>query len=255
MNLNRARPQPPLAVWTGFNGVLTAPRKAAFEDFSDRVGVPAYALHKAMRLVGAAHGTDPVGVIDTPLMDEASWSYEVEKQLGAHFGLVADLSDFGDHWFAGQHANTAWVAHLAALRRRGAFVGLLSNLPAAWERHRRQLVDDTHFDDIVYSHLVGARKPQPQMFAIAAQQAGVDPHHCVLVDDLERNCAGAVAAGWQAVLFRDAEQAALQVRNLLAATAPPAFPPPAYSPPVSSPPSAPSAFPPAFSPSGASSGG
>jgi putative hydrolase of the HAD superfamily len=224
MNPLRSGSPAPMAVWTDFGGVLTPSVEATFNDFSDRCGVPLYALKEAMRLVGAAHGTDTMGVIDIPLLDEAAWSYELEKELGRTFGLVADLSDFGDHWFAGHPVNSAWVRHLAAFRERGAFVGLLSNLPPSWERHRRLMAGDSHFDAVVCSHAVGSRKPEPEIFRIAAQRAGLNPHRCVLVDDLEQNCAGAVAAGWQAVLFRDAEQAARQVGDLLDAAAPLAVP-------------------------------
>ncbi|WP_328322442.1 HAD-IA family hydrolase [Streptomyces sp. NBC_00388] len=210
----------PLAIWTDFGGVLTPPVDVTFREFSDRVGVPLYSLREAMRLVGEAHGTDSMGVIDIPLLDEASWSDELETVLAGTFGVVADLENFGDRWFAGRPANAAWADHLEAFRARGAFVGLLSNLPPSWERHRRFMIDDSHFDDIVCSYAVGSRKPEPEIFRLAAARAGRAPHECVLVDDLEKNVAGAIAAGWQAVHFSDADQAARQITNLMDAAAP-----------------------------------
>ncbi|WP_063771609.1 HAD-IA family hydrolase [Streptacidiphilus albus] len=206
---------PALAVWTDFGGVLTQPVDVTFAEFSARYGVPLHALKEAMRLVGEAHGTDSMGVIDIPLLDEDAWSKELEEELERTFGLVCDLSDFGDRWFAGRPGNRAWAAHLASFRERGAFVGLLSNLPPSWERHRALLADDSHFDDVVCSHRVGARKPEPEIFRLAARRAGVEPRACVLVDDMDKNIAGARAAGWQAVHFRDADQAAFEVGRLL----------------------------------------
>lgn len=220
MSLTFPAPSPSLAVWTDFGGVLTPPVDVTFSQFADRVGVPLWALKESMRLVGEKYGTDSMGVIDIPLMDEASWSGELEDVLGGTFGLVADLENFGDRWFAGRPANKAWAAHLETFRARGAFVGLLSNLPPSWERHRRFMIDDSHFDDIVCSYAVGSRKPDPEIFRLAAERAGLPPHQCVLVDDLEKNVAGAVAAGWQAVHFRDADQAARQVAGLLDAATP-----------------------------------
>ncbi|MGW4561949.1 HAD-IA family hydrolase [Streptomyces sp. NPDC004561] len=210
----------PLAVWTDFGGVLTPPVSVTFNEFADRVGVPLWSLKEAMRIVGEKHGTDSMGAIDIPLIDEATWSGELEDVLGSRFGVVADLENFGDRWFAGRPANAPWVKHLERFRAQGVFVGLLSNLPPSWERHRRYLADDSLFDGIVCSYAVGSRKPEPEIFRIAAERAGLEPHRCVLVDDLEKNVAGAMAAGWQAVLFHDAEQAARQVRGLLDATAP-----------------------------------
>ncbi|MGW2491645.1 HAD-IA family hydrolase [Streptomyces sp. NPDC001606] len=210
----------PLAVWTDFGGVLTPPVAVTFNLFCDRVGVPLWSLKEAMRIVGEKYGTDSMGALDIPLIDEATWSSELEDVLGNEFGLVADLSNFGDRWFAGRPANQAWAGHLTEFRAQGAFVGLLSNLPPSWERHRRYMADDSLFDDIVCSHAVGARKPDPEIFRLAAERAGLEPHRCVLVDDLEKNVAGAMEAGWQAVLFHDAEQAARQVQGLLDAARP-----------------------------------
>ncbi|MEV0092282.1 HAD-IA family hydrolase [Streptomyces sp. NPDC050738] len=210
----------PLAIWTDFAGVLTPPVDVTFNAFADQVGVPLYALKEAMRVVGAAHGTDAMGVIDIPLLSVSAWSDALETELGATFGLVADLEHFGDQWFAERPTNTAWVQRLESFRARGAFVGLLADLPPSWERHRRLMVDDSHFDDIVCSYAVGSRKPEPEIFRLAAQRSGRAPHECVLVDDLEKNVAGAIAAGWQAVLFHDADQAARQVNHLMNAAAP-----------------------------------
>jgi putative hydrolase of the HAD superfamily len=53
------------------------------------------------------------------------------------------------------------------------------------------------------------------MFALAAARAGVRPAECVLVDDLEANCAGAIAAGWRAIRFEDDEQAGAELTILL----------------------------------------
>ncbi|GGK87724.1 hypothetical protein Sme01_49110 [Sphaerisporangium melleum] len=206
-----------LAIWTDFGGVITAPVDVTFHDFSTRTGVPTHALKEAMRLVGEAHGTDSMGVLDIPLLDEAAWAHEVEEELARTFGLAADLRDFGDRWFEGRRADQAWLRRLAGLRSRGVFVGMLSNLPPSWERHRRYMADDSCFDDIVCSYAVGHRKPEPEIFEIAAERCGHDPAACVLVDDLEKNCAGAVAAGWQAVHFRDAEQAATEIEELIRA--------------------------------------
>ncbi|GAA2481809.1 HAD-IA family hydrolase [Streptomyces longisporus] len=222
MSLSSPTPAPSssLAVWTDFGGVLTPPVGVTFNEFADRVGVPLWALKESMRLVGEKYGTDSMGAIDIPLIDEAAWSDELEDVLGGTFGVVADLQHFGDRWFAGRPANQAWAAHLETFRARGAFVGLLSNLPPSWDRHRRFMIDDSHFDDIVLSHAVGSRKPERAIFELAAKRAGLEPHQCVLVDDLEKNVVGAIAAGWQAVHFHDADQAARQVSRLLDAAAP-----------------------------------
>src|SRR5690606_22565217 len=95
-------------------------------------------------------------------------------------------------------------------------VGVLSNNVVEWEPYWRPMVDLDHvLSALVDSCKVGLRKPDPQIFALAAEQAGAAPGRSVLIDDLAENCAAARAAGWTAVQFRDAEQAVAEVREVL----------------------------------------
>jgi putative hydrolase of the HAD superfamily len=57
------------------------------------------------------------------------------------------------------------------------------------------------FDTIVDSSQVHALKPEPEMYAIAADRAGVDPHEILLIDDDIPNLAAAGRAGWQTISF------------------------------------------------------
>lgn len=204
------------AVWTDFGGVLTPPVAETMRDFGLRVGVTPEALGEAMAEVGRSHGTDSMAPLDTPLVSEVEWSRQVERVLRDRFKTNVDLSGFADKWFAGRPANGAWVAELRRLRAEGWFVGLLSNMVPSWDAHWRAMVPaEEVFDDVVCSYEVGCRKPEPEIFALAARRAGVPPEACVLVDDLEVNCAGARAAGWQAVFFTSAEDAAARVAAML----------------------------------------
>lgn len=197
-----------MAVWTDFGGVLTPPVSETLVDFARRVGVAPDVLRAAMVAVGAAHGTDMMAPLDTPLMTEEEWTGEVEKMLRVGWSVEADLSHFADKWFADRPANEEWVTCLRDLRARGCFVGLLSNMVPTWERHWRAMVPpDGLFDDLVFSYLAGCRKPGTEIFALAARRAGLPPSKCVLVDDLPANCRGAEAAGWHAVHFTTAAEA------------------------------------------------
>jgi epoxide hydrolase-like predicted phosphatase len=51
------------------------------------------------------------------------------------------------------------------------------------------------FDDIVISGEVGLRKPEPEIFHLAADRIGLRPEECVFIDDLELNVDGARALG------------------------------------------------------------
>lgn len=57
------------------------------------------------------------------------------------------------------------------------------------------------FDAIIDSSQVHALKPESQMYAIAAERAGVEPHEILLIDDDIPNLAAAGRAGWQTISF------------------------------------------------------
>ena len=58
------------------------------------------------------------------------------------------------------------------------------------------------FDEVVVSADVGIAKPEPRIYAIAAQRLGLPAADCVFVDDLEPNVDAARAAGMHAIHFR-----------------------------------------------------
>lgn len=211
--------RPVRAVWTDYGGVLTPPVAESMETFCGRLGVPPDALYAAMRQVSRDCGTgdDIMAPLDTPLLDQETWERRVEQALTAHTGLRVDLSDYPARWFADRAVNDPWLATLRRLRQRGVYVGLLSNMPPAWDRHWRLAVPpEGLFDAVVLSYRVGSRKPDEEIFHLAAERAGVRPEECLLVDDLTTNCAGAERAGWHAVPFTDAATATAEVEALVA---------------------------------------
>jgi putative hydrolase of the HAD superfamily len=71
---------------------------------------------------------------------------------------------------------------------------------------RRQFADTLrHFDALVLSHEVGARKPDRAFFAHCRRLAGCGPEGCLFIDDLPANVEGARACGWHAIVYLDPE--------------------------------------------------
>jgi FMN phosphatase YigB (HAD superfamily)/transcriptional regulator with XRE-family HTH domain len=81
--------------------------------------------------------------------------------------------------------------------------GILTNtMPGLVEAMQRNgTLPHVNFDVIIDSSKVHALKPEPQMYAIAAEQAGVAPHEILLIDDDVPNLAAAGRAGWQTISF------------------------------------------------------
>ncbi|WP_371597840.1 HAD family hydrolase [Streptomyces sp. NBC_00564] len=210
---------PVRALWTDYGGVLTPPTAESMESFCARLGVPSAPLLAAMRQVSrdCGAGEDIMAPLDTPLLTQESWERRVEAALATHSGIRVDLSDYPARWFADRAVNQPWLDTLHRLRRQGVFVGLLSNMPPAWDRHWRLAVPpEGLFDAVVLSYNSGCRKPEEEIFRLAAERAGVRPEECVLVDDLAVNCAGAEQAGWHGVEFTGAEAATARVDALTA---------------------------------------
>ncbi|WP_206336281.1 HAD family hydrolase [Streptomyces torulosus] len=211
--------RPVRAVWTDYGGVLTPPVAESMEVFCERLGVPSTALYAALRQVSrdCGAGDDVMAPLDTPLLDQETWERRVEEALAAHSGLRVDLGDYPARWFADRAVNEPWLATLRRLRRQGVYVGLLSNMPPAWDRHWRLAVPpEGLFDGVVLSYREGCRKPDEEIFRLAADRAGVRPEECLLVDDLAVNCDGARRAGWHAVTFTGAATATAEADALVA---------------------------------------
>ncbi len=200
---------PVSVIWTDFGGVLTPPVNETLDQLCVNNGIRRDELLAAMALIASRYGTnDPLEPLDTPLVGEAEWLRQISAELN---GALA-VDSVADQWFDGRDTNHAWVDTLRTARRHGISVGMLSNMVPTWDRHWRTMVDaDELFDHVILSFEVGHRKPDPSMFALAAARAGVPPSRCLLVDDLEKNCAGAEAAGWRAIHFVDAASATDQL--------------------------------------------
>ncbi|HRY89400.1 MAG TPA: HAD family phosphatase [Rubrivivax sp.] len=141
------------------------------------------------------------------------------QRIAARTGLpAAELRRVVDAVPAELQPQPAVVALLARLRAAGRRLYYLSNMPEVYAQH----LERTHevvgwFDDGVISARVGLVKPEPAIFALAAQRFGAAPAELLFIDDIAANVRAAQAAGWQALQFDDAAQceAALHARGLL----------------------------------------
>jgi HAD superfamily hydrolase (TIGR01549 family) len=143
---------------------------------------------------------------------------EVRAHWQRHLGLDDEQADelMGDYWtwYRGTLDRDLfdWFAGLRGRVR----TGILSNSgPGAREAERCWGFEQVS-DDIVYSHEVGLRKPDPAIYALAAGRLGVEPHEAVLLDDVQANVDGAVAAGWHAVRHVTTSTSIREVEALLA---------------------------------------
>ena len=101
--------------------------------------------------------------------------------------ILARMEPWGQMW-----------AVAAQARAAGIPTGLLSN---SWgtDMYPRDLLAE-HFDVQVISCEVGLRKPDPEIYHLAAARLGLSPERCAFVDDLDHNVRVAEELGMFGVL-------------------------------------------------------
>lgn len=129
---------------------------------------------------------------------------------------LADLVDQFWHHYVGV-LDQPMVDWFAGLRGRGLRTGIVSNsVPGAREHEGRWGFEDL-VDVFIYSHEVGLKKPDPQIYRLTSARLGVAAQRIAFVDDRRDNVEAAVAEGWQAVHHtRDTEATLAALEHLLA---------------------------------------
>ena len=194
------------AVFFDLGGVIVRTEfQAPREHLAERLGMEYEDLVKLVfdspSSLKASHGE---------ISDKEHWA-EVTKRLRRP---AAETETIREEFFAGDVVDREILEFLRSLRP-DYFVGLISN---AWPDLRdyiaRQKFDDA-FDQMVISGEVGVMKPEPRIYQIALEQAGVDPDEAVFVDDFFENVEGCRAVGMHGIHFRDPETAMQKLKDLL----------------------------------------
>lgn len=86
-------------------------------------------------------------------------------------------------------------------------LGVISNNSDEWAAYSEDdLGLGKYFDAWVISSHHHIKKPDREIYALAAERLGLKTRDCLFIDNMQRNVDGAVAAGMQALRFTDAKQ-------------------------------------------------
>ncbi|HEY0344785.1 MAG TPA: HAD family phosphatase [Solirubrobacteraceae bacterium] len=204
------------AVVSDFGGVLTTPITTPFAAVAARAGLAVDELRAALAVCFADEGAHPFFELECGRMTEAQFLASLEQALRRELGREISCADFSEAMWAGLAPNERMIELMAALRGEGYRMALVTNNVREWEpRWRAMAPIDDIFELVIDSAYVGVRKPDPQIYELTVQRLGVPAPECLFVDDLESNCAAARAAGMQAIVYRDAEQAEIDIRGAL----------------------------------------
>jgi len=97
-------------------------------------------------------------------------------------------------------------------RGLGIRTGLLSN---SWGNQYPREMWEGMFDAVLISGEVGLRKPEPEIYFLAAEKVGLKTSECVFVDDLAINVRGAVSVGMVGVHHKTYESTLLELEAIL----------------------------------------
>jgi putative hydrolase of the HAD superfamily len=189
-----------------FGGVLTTNVFDSFRDFCVAEGLEPDAVKLLFR--------------DQPRARELVRGLETgslsEDEFGERFGELLEIDDrtgLVERMFGGLREDERMLGAVRRARAAGIRTGLVSNSMGSGRYDRATFPE--LFDGVVISGDVGMHKPQPEIFLLGAERAGVAPELCVFVDDLRENCDGAEAVGMTAVLHRGADTTLPELERLL----------------------------------------
>jgi epoxide hydrolase-like predicted phosphatase len=187
----------PQALLVDYGGVLTTPPADSFRRWlaQDRLD-PA----RFRELVGGWLAVDASANIAHDLETGRLPAEEFERQLTVELarpdGTTAEATGLLARMFAGVQAEASMIGIVGQLRAAGVRTALVSN---SWGFDYQREGWETLFDATVISGEVGARKPDPEIYLLAAERLQVPASACVFVDDLPANVRGAAAVGMTGV--------------------------------------------------------
>lgn len=186
-----------------WGGVLTTDVFAAFAGFCTAEGLAPDTVRDRFREDAGARAL--LAGLETGELSQAQF----EPRFAALLGVAPER--LVDRLFAAMGPDAAMVGGVRAARAAGVRTGLLSN---SWrvEDYDRGLLEEL-FDAWVISGEEGIRKPDPAIYALAAERMRLASQAIVYVDDLPGNLKPARALGMATLVHRgdaDATLAALE---------------------------------------------
>jgi FMN phosphatase YigB (HAD superfamily)/lambda repressor-like predicted transcriptional regulator len=140
---------------------------------------------------------------------------ELNTVLADRLGM---LVDWNKYYLSAVEA-TPGMSELVEWVSRNYHIGIITNtLPGlVGPMLATGVLPNVKYDAIIDSSEVRALKPEPRMFEIAAERAGVAPHEILLVDDDHLNLSSAGQLGWQTISFHSyqAEESIVAVSTAL----------------------------------------
>ena len=156
----------------------------------------------------------PAGLIETGGLTEPQYRSQIATALGLTPGQEDRFFTGMWDWYCGE-LDTELAAFAASLRPR-CRTGIHSNSADGARRDedaRYRFADS--YDPVLYSHEIGAAKPDPACYLLACEALDLPPGQVAMVDDVPEFIAGAHAVGMHGVLHRATQETAAKLSAFL----------------------------------------
>jgi epoxide hydrolase-like predicted phosphatase len=199
-----------------YGGVLTNALQETMTAWAEADGLDVSEFGGAMKQwLGSSYGaestTNPVHALERGELEMSQFEEGLASRLTTRDGAPIMAEGLLQRMFAGFKLQPMMLDALRRSRAAGVKTALLSN---SWGMDYPRDGWDELFDVVVISGEVGMRKPEPQIFLHTAEQLGLPPERCVMVDDIASNVRGAVDIGMVGVLHVDPERTIEELEGL-----------------------------------------
>jgi putative hydrolase of the HAD superfamily len=190
-----------------YGGVLTNPLPEFMAEWVEADGIDPDRFAELMRRwLGPGADRSPVHDLETGRISAAEFerllAAELIERTPARPGAANRAAGMLTRMFSGMRVEDGMIDVVRTVRTAGVRTGLLSN---SWGLDYERDGWDALFDAVVISGEVGLRKPDPAIYALAAERLGLPPEQIVFIDDLRPNVRAAAAAGMVGVQHVDLE--------------------------------------------------
>lgn len=208
----------PRGLLVDWGGVLTSGLEPALRRWAelDDFDFDSYleAVMKWLPAESMAAELNPVHALERGQIAVPDFERKLASILLRRDGTPIPAEGLIERMFAHFEHQPAMSALVRRVNERGIRTALLSN---SWGNTYPRDTWDGMFDDIVISGEVGLRKPEPEIFQLAARRLGLEPAECVFVDDLQLNVDGARAVGMTAILHTEYDETRRALETLFGA--------------------------------------
>jgi putative hydrolase of the HAD superfamily len=203
------------AVIFDLGGVLSRTGKPS--DLSGRF--PGHDPKTVIRILMGDYGTD--GDHPWHRLERGEMTLEENRRLNreafAAAGIDVPPPEPGPQSSLRFEPNVAVIDLVHELRSAGLRLGVLTNNVLEFRQMWWPMMDfDVIFDDVVDSHEVAMRKPDPAIYRLALDRLGAVAARTAFLDDVQSNIDAADAVGMRGILVDDDPSSAVQTVRTLA---------------------------------------